>query len=401
MVSWRAAFSALFSFGQVAMGQFGGQEGRSVNLNEGVPENLFYAKDRHPVPWEVSFPEVCTFGATSQRSAHTDDEQYVPGLGSKRIAFVLRGDSFRGLSWSFKPYFTPSGGVERRGKDPFTCTENAVQIQKVTVAAMVEMMIEPMEKQGFEVDVYLSGYGCTGLYHLKDAARIQNIHEQLISWFNIGKKRVKAYKFIDRQEACKGVIPTKLQDVGTAAAVQLLLDNAPLDYHSVIMWRYDMIPLSPIHPSNKLASPHWANLAERSAAGLFFFNDDWGYTVPGWYAPCFIGVFLHNCMDNALHCKDGLRANFPGTLQQQTLLPLGNYDLYRSDFDQWGENTDSKLCRFLEERGGPSCHATPLDALKAACKMVSTVPGWRADHPMSMRPPIHTPDGFVCYPGWK
>ena len=309
---------------------------------------------------------------------------------------MLRGDSFRGLSWSIKPYYTPKGGTRTRGKDPFTCTSSAIKIQKATVKAFRDNIFRPWEKQGFQVDVFLSGYGCTGLYHLTDAARIQKIHTDLIAWFNVGKARVKGSKFIQRR-------PGQTQDVGTQAAMRLLLDNAPLSYHSVVLWRYDLLPLEPMDSSNAVSrgNPHWANFAERSGGGYFQFNDDWAYSVPGWYAPCLIGVFLHDCMNVELHCKDGLLSNLPGPLFRERILPTHLYELYRSDFDQRGHNTDRKLCKFLEKRGGPSCYATPAEALKAACAALKAVPGLWRPGPLTVKPPIKMPAGFQCYLGWK
>ena len=70
---------------------------------------------------------------------------------SKRIAFILRGDAYRGLSY---------GSTARGSKRGFMCTPFAVRIQRAISASHVDYIIAPLERAGFVVGVFFATYGC-------------------------------------------------------------------------------------------------------------------------------------------------------------------------------------------------------------------------------------------------
>ena len=59
---------------------------------------------------------------------------------SKRIAFILRGDAYRGLSY---------GSTARGSKRGFMCTPFAVRIQRAISQSHVDYIIAPLEAAGF------------------------------------------------------------------------------------------------------------------------------------------------------------------------------------------------------------------------------------------------------------
>ena len=70
---------------------------------------------------------------------------------SKRIAFILRGDAYRGLSY---------GSTARGSKRGFMCTPFAVRIQRAISQSHVDYIIAPLEAAGFVVDVFFATYPC-------------------------------------------------------------------------------------------------------------------------------------------------------------------------------------------------------------------------------------------------
>ena len=71
---------------------------------------------------------------------------------SKKVALVLRGEAFRGLSYGI----SPSVGRFRRGKTAFSCTAVSHRIQRALSASHVAHLVAPLEAAGLEVDVYLA-----------------------------------------------------------------------------------------------------------------------------------------------------------------------------------------------------------------------------------------------------
>ena len=109
-----------------------------------------------PQEMSITYPEVCSVNATSSINATNK----MPGYGSKKVALVFRGDSFRGLSYATE--------FDQGGKFPFYCTDKAAAIQKALAASHLKFIVEPIEAAGYQVSIYLSGYGCTGLPHVDE-----------------------------------------------------------------------------------------------------------------------------------------------------------------------------------------------------------------------------------------
>jgi hypothetical protein len=105
--------------------------------------------------------------------------------------------------------------------------------------------VAPLEEQGMTVDIFLSGYGCTGLPHVSPATARKK-EAELVRMYG-GAKRVKAHSFFARGDGIKIKSPT--QDTGVHQAMLLLLSKKPLDYEAVLLWRYDLVPLTPMGPA--------------------------------------------------------------------------------------------------------------------------------------------------------
>ena len=102
---------------------------------------------------------------------------------------------------------------------------------------------------------------------------------------------------------------------------------------------------------------------------MTWFDDDWGWSFPGWYANCAVPIFLHDCVTEMLNCLWGLKLNFPNGYHHYTSGPK-TYTLYRTDYDAQGRNT----CKFLNKYGGPAC-TDPEAARANACKKIKKIPG--------------------------
>jgi hypothetical protein len=293
---------------------------------------------------------------------------------------VFRGDSFRGLSYGTSIKYNTEGSEENamhRGledKLPFYCTKDAVAIQRATAAAQLKLMVEPLEKQGLSVDIYLSGYGCTGLQHINHTWA-KKLELELVQMYG-GEKRVKAHHMFERNGK-------ENQDTGVHQAMLLLLGSKPLDFESILLWRYDVVPESPMGPPTinpktagqaaiTEASP-WTNYGVKAGLFLFWFDDDWGYSFPGWYADCAISSLLHGCMIASATCAQALRLNMPleNDLAQQIMHGDGGgaFYIYRDAFSKHGE----RLCKILETFGGPKCAASREEAWARSCAAVKAL----------------------------
>jgi len=150
-------------------------------------------------PWTPAYPEI--FSAKAVVASPTNQ---LPGYHSKRFALVFRGDSFRVLSYGVTACYTQDPGGRVCNKQPYYCTDEAVAIQKASAKAQVGLMIEPLEKAGYTVDVYVSTYGCNGLPHVP-AEKAAQYHQELLDIFG---SRVVASYFFEREKG-------QTQDTGT------------------------------------------------------------------------------------------------------------------------------------------------------------------------------------------
>jgi hypothetical protein len=257
-------------------------------------------RDAKPEDFEYLIPEMCAINAVNQTL-----QDKLPGFGSKRVALVFRGDSLRGFSYGINM----KGVKGDEGKRAFYCTDLAMAVGEATAKAQIRFLVEPLEAQGFHVDIYLSGYGCTGLQHISKQ-EAKDRYEDMVGWYG---KRVVAHQVFDRDS-----VSHYLQDAGTQQAMMLLLKSRPLNYHSIMLWRYDMVPYSPIGPSkckyddkkcfhdiqDEGGVDDWKNYIMLAERNLYLIEgspraipvstlltlapliDDWGYTWPGWFSNC-------------------------------------------------------------------------------------------------------------------
>jgi hypothetical protein len=336
---------------------FGAQTSKYIRVEESEDAEIGEYKAEIG-EYKRTYPEICL----EKSPQAMNGSNLVPNLKSKRIALLLRGDSLRGLSYGVEIGYKDTNGVEKTDKLPFYCTEKARAIQKATAAAHLKYIVEPIERSGFKVDILLSTYGCTGVKHLTEAKQ-REVYEELVAMYGT---RVVAHQVFDRTSVQEGVT----QDTGIQQAMMLLLRTAYLDYTAVLLWRFDVVPLKPMGPANSslffdAQRPHkmWQQYAAIAGSILMWFDDDWGYSFPGWYADCAIGAFLHHCMQESLICQRALKLNFPS--YQWVQQEHGHrYYIYRDDFSKPGR----EICKLLETKfQGPKCAATTAGAWKEAC----------------------------------
>mmetsp|Transcript_13529 Transcript_13529/g.41854 ORF Transcript_13529/g.41854 Transcript_13529/m.41854 type:complete len:482 (-) Transcript_13529:65-1510(-) len=260
---------------------------------------------------------------------------------SKKVALVLRGEAFRGLSYGI----SPSVGRFRRGKTAFSCTAVSHRIQRALSASHVAHLVAPLEAAGLEVDVYLATYGCGGVTSDKEAA-IALRH--LSKWYerNSTRTRVKRAEALDRAGAT--------QSTPVNVAMGWLRDGWPAGgYRSVLIWRFDMPALAPMgrrqadpggeaaecrpsvgracpsvglppkapraecdpaldtnssakrRPMNCWCHPYDAchskggydEYASRLDEAYYKYEDDWAFSFPGRLARCAVPVFETDCLN--------------------------------------------------------------------------------------------------------
>ena len=141
---------------------------------------------------------------------------------SKRIAFILRGDAYRGLSY---------GSTARGSKRGFMCTPFAVRIQRAISASHVDYIIAPLEAAGFRVDVFFATYGCV------ENAEAQL--ERLKGFYDRNHTRVVHVDRIPR--------PGATQATPANIAMKSLRRLWPKEgYRSVLIWRFDLVATTPM-----------------------------------------------------------------------------------------------------------------------------------------------------------
>jgi hypothetical protein len=136
---------------------------------------------------------------------------------SKRIAFILRGDAYRGLSY---------GSTARGSKRGFMCTPFAVRIQRAISASHVDYIIAPLEAAGFRVDVFFATYPCA----TDGEAQL----ERLKGFYDRNRTRVVHVDRIPR--------PGATQATPANIAMKSLRRLWPKEgYRSVLVWRFDLV----------------------------------------------------------------------------------------------------------------------------------------------------------------
>lgn len=80
-----------------------------------------------------------------------------------RVALVLRGETFRGLNFDF--HFSRDAADRRTDnlRRRLPCLNSSYALQRALAKNHVEQIVEPLERRGLAVDVFLASYGCWSL----------------------------------------------------------------------------------------------------------------------------------------------------------------------------------------------------------------------------------------------
>ena len=107
---------------------------------------------------------------------------------------------------------------------------------------------------------------------------------------------------------------------------------------------------------------------------FFWFEDDWGYSFPGWFADCGIGALLHRCMVESTTCTRALKLNYP---HPKFFIHVSHgpstYNIYRDTFS----NEGFRICQQLQKNGEVNCPASRDEGWHAACKRMSKMGTFR------------------------
>ena len=221
-------------------------------------------------------PQVCYENV----GAHGDPAQ-TPANDTRRVALLLRGESFRGVHM----------GMKSDVKRDVVCVPSSYAIQKATAENIVSHVIEALESQGVAVDVFVSTYGCVGtpFSGLSDG-EARRWHGDLVSW--LGAERVVDSALVAR--GAFGLVPGNGDKETQQAAMVASFDkleahvralghgeNVGAVYRSVLMWRFDVIT------TVKWASPASEGHLAVDRSRFFEVDMDHVYSSPAWFYPCF------------------------------------------------------------------------------------------------------------------
>jgi hypothetical protein len=298
---------------------------------------------------------------------------------SKRIAFILRGDAYRGLSY---------GSTARGSKRGFMCTPFAVRIQRAISQSHVDYIIAPLEAAGFRVDVFFATYGC-----------VENAEAQLERLKGFYDRNATRVVHVDRVPR-----PGATQATPANIAMKSLRRMWPKEgYRSVLIWRFDLVATTPmgskmtkLRPAGNtarcdpqldkdgLARPArdfrcWCmplTVSCDSPAGYdayvshgdiayLKYEDDWAFGFPGKLARCAVPVFESDALAmRTFIASHETNYRLAKTGPVLTVFPK-RWGIYRTDYSPQGPD---KLCRLLRDKfDGPPCPATAELGAKMAC----------------------------------
>ena len=150
---------------------------------------------------------------------------------TRRVALVVRGESFRGIHMM----------MPKDVKRDAVCLPSSHAIQRAESENHVANLIEPLERAGVKVDVFLATYGCVGTEKFSDVsdAQARAWHADLVDWY--GADRVKHAALVPRSDSTT-------QQTTAAAAAAAVLRYAKTQkvavkelYRSVLVWRFDLL----------------------------------------------------------------------------------------------------------------------------------------------------------------
>lgn len=383
-----------------------------------TPRQLLVSADKLPgVPgsglhgWLM--PDECKKSPGMFLGGNQGDDP-VPGYLSKRILLVLGRGSFRGYSGL--------QGAMQLNKDLFTCTREALAIQKATVRAFLAHIIEPIERTGVEVDVALHTWDCNARiqkFFPSDSESAQfNFTRELIA--SLGNRpgrpwesRVLATDFNLPSNTTVLPYPNQIASMrrGFQLVEKLLLEGRT--YRSVLFWRWDVVPTRDfsypgihIDAIDTVDSVRESNPSNQLRPHLFLNQSiDWGtflvwsrerpwsilgydqyFSYPGWLMPCVLSASLYSEHSPPHTPKDNARESFwpdlwskVGKRVELSLKDVGldsfisdvvepeAFGIYRGPYGVGAHDAGKWACRYLKKYfGGPSCG--PMWQARGVCK---------------------------------
>ena len=208
----------------------------------------------------LTLPLACT----SQHSVS------VHGATRRRVAFIVRGESFR--HFSQLRYSLPS--VARRR---LVCANATWYLQQSLAMNHVRNVILPLERRGWEVDVFLGTYGCWGVLPDKIA---QQWHHDLLQWYDAGNPRVRNRGVIRRSGCSTQATPLR------SALKDATLKHSAGGYFTVLIWRFDLVAAAPLVG----LEPSPLDYLARSTGRVLRVNADYAWSIPGPLLACFVEI---------------------------------------------------------------------------------------------------------------
>ena len=151
---------------------------------------------------------------------------------SLSVALVVRGESFRHFP---RPSARSSYEMPAELRRRLLCSPSTHALQAALAANHVANLIEPLERRGTRVEVFLATYGCWDVLAAADAERW---HADLRSWYG-GDARVAHAQPVARDAS------TTQADLLSAALAPVLRRGATA-FGAVLLWRFDLVAPAPI-----------------------------------------------------------------------------------------------------------------------------------------------------------
>ena len=217
---------------------------------------------------------------------------------TRRVALVVRGESFRGIHMM----------MPKDVKRDAVCLPSSHAIQRAESENHVANLIEPLERAGVKVDVFLATYGCVGTEKFSDVsdAQARAWHADLVDWY--GADRVKHAALVPRSDATT-------QQTTAAAAAAAVLRYAKTQkvavkelYRSVLVWRFDLLQRVEL-----AGFDHRGHLATDRDSLVTFKDHAW--SAPGWFFPCVAAIWARadpppgGCFESDADGHNGYRCN--------------------------------------------------------------------------------------------
>lgn len=195
-------------------------------------------------------------------------------------------------------------------------------------------------------------------------------------------------------------------------AMAWLRDHWPAGgYRSVLIWRFDVVAMVPMgsapnrlnyllnenpvcakhettssewmrpmkcwcHPLDGCESNQgWAGYVSSAHLAYYRYDDDWGYSFPGWLARCAIPIFDSDCLDGTTHIVSH-ECNFrlAKTYRTFTTHPE-HWVVYRENYKR-GFRGGSQVCALLRDNfDGPPCPHSEEEGLRVACRRYAHIAG--------------------------